>query len=300
MKNCGTPLLESLESRITLNGSAVAAVAEVHLSPVPATLSQRQVVAGKTLAAAQANSAPAIAGRVARPQAGFASDTVLSNSITGTASDGRVQIPYRLFVPALTSPKQKVPLILYLHGLGDGGTDNVAQTFWMSGLQAATASGADAAFVLAPQLPSGWVFGIKGKTQAEGMNLTMIALQKAMKNPNVDLNRIYVTGVSMGAYGVWDILRRYPKLFAAAVPMSYGGDPSTAKTIARIPIWAFHGTDDTVKPVQGTRAMIAALVAAGGTPWYTEIAGGGHYIWNSIYDKSSLYAWLFSKHKGRG
>jgi predicted peptidase len=292
MNNRGIPLIESLEPRITLNGSAVAAAAGVHLTPVVPAVSQRPGVVAKAVVG--------VGGVGAKPQVVMGSDTVLSNSITGVASDGKAQIPYRLFVPALTSRKQKVPLILYLHGLGDGGTDNVSQVFWMSGLQAATASGPDAAFVLAPQLPSGWVFGIKGTTQAEGMNLTMIALQKAMKNPNVDLNRIYVTGVSMGAYGVWDILRRYPKLFAAGVPMSYGGDPSTASTIAHIPIWAFHGSDDPVKPVQATRAMIAALVAAGGTPWYTEIAGAGHYIWNSIYDKPALYAWLFSKHKGRG
>ena len=131
----------------------------------------------------------------------------------------------------------------------------------------------------------------------EAMSLTMMALEREMKDPSVDTSRVYVTGLSMGAFGTWDIIRRNPNLFAAAVPMSGGGDPSTAGTIKNIPIWAFHGSDDSVVPVETTRAMIAALQAAGGNPRYTEIAGADHTIWDSVFADSdnTLYSWLFSQ-----
>ena len=274
MPESSGPVVEFLESRVNLSVGPVAAVSSLTIQRAQSALSQPRAV-------------PAV----------IRSSTVLTNSIVGTASDGRTSIPYRLFVPALDSATQKVPLILYLHGRGDGGTDNVMQTFWMSNLQANTASGPYAAFVLAPQLRSGWTFGASGRKQTEGMTLTMIALRQAMQNPNVDTSRIYVTGVSMGGYGVWDILRRYPSLFAAGVPMSYAGDPSTARTIANIPIWAFQGSADPIRPVKQMRRMVAALIAAGGHPNYTEIAGGGHYIWNPIFNDPPLYAWLFTQQK---
>ena len=79
--------------------------------------------------------------------------------------------------------------------------------------------------------------------------------------------------------------------------MSAGGDPSTAGTIKNIPIWAFHGSADDVVPVQTTRDMVAALQAVGGNIQYTEVAGGDHYIWPSVYADAdnTLYPWLFSQ-----
>jgi predicted peptidase len=226
--------------------------------------------------------------------------TVLTNSITGSVSDGSASIPYRLFQPELSSPTEKVPLILFLHGMGDRGTDNVGQTYWMNNLAAKTGSGQYAAYVLAPQINTNMWFASNSDTPSEAMSLTLKALHQAMKNPNVDASRIYVTGVSMGSFGTWDILRRDPSLFAAAVPMSGGGDPSTAAAIKNVPVWAFHGSADTTVPVESTRGMINALTAAGGTPKYTEVAGGDHYIWPAIYADAgnTLYPWLFSQHLG--
>ena len=228
--------------------------------------------------------------------------TDLSNSITGSVSDGTSSIPYREFQPQGLTVGQKVPLILFLHGAGDRGTDNVGQTYWMNNLQAKTSSGQYAAYVLAPQIDSNSWFSSAGTTPTEAMSLTMQALHEAMQNPNVDTSRIYVTGVSMGSFGTWDILRRNPTLFAAGVPMSAGGDPSTASAIKNIPIWTFHGSADDVVPVQTTRDMVAALQAVGGNIQYTEVAGGSHYIWPAVYADASntLYPWLFSQHLDSG
>ena len=223
--------------------------------------------------------------------------TDLSNSITGSVSDGSVTIPYRLFEPEGVEPGQKVPLVLFLHGMGNRGTDNVAQTQWMSELAQHTRSGQYAAYVLAPQIDTNMWFSW-GKDETEGMSLTVMALKQAMNDPHVDTSRIYVTGTSMGGFGTWDILTREPNTFAAAVPMSGGGDPSTASVIKDTPIWAFHGSVDSVVPVQMTRDMIQAVRDAGGSPLYTEVEGGDHVIWPQIYadENNTLYSWLFSQH----
>jgi predicted esterase len=224
--------------------------------------------------------------------------TDLSNSITGSVGDGKSSIPYRLFEPQGLQPGQKAPLVLFLHGMGDSGTDNVAQTEWMGGLVNNTRSGQYASYVLAPQIDTHSWFQSFGAQPTEAMKLTISALKKVIDIENIDTSRVYVTGNSMGGMGTWDILAREPKLFAAAVPMSGGGDTSTAGTIKDIPVWAFHGDRDTIVPVSATRDMIQALRDAGGDPKYTEVAGGGHVIWDPIYNDEShtLYPWLFSQH----
>jgi predicted peptidase len=226
--------------------------------------------------------------------------TDLSSSVTGSVSDGTASIPYRLFEPQGVSPGAKLPLILFLHGAGDRGTDNVGQTYWASQLVDHTRGGQYAAYVLAPQINTNQWFSSSGSQPTEAMSLTIDALKQVMATQNVDPTRVYVTGVSMGSFGTWDILRRDPGVFAAAVPMSGGGDPSTASLVKDTPIWAFHGSADSIVPVDSTRNMIAAVRAAGGDPKYTEVPGGDHFIWPAIYGDASntLYPWLFSQRLG--
>jgi predicted peptidase len=226
--------------------------------------------------------------------------TDLSSSITGNVSDGHSSIPYRLFEPGGLQAGQKAPLVLFLHGMGDSGTDNVAQTEWMGGLLNATKSGQYASYVLAPQIDTKSWFQSFSSTPTEAMKLTIAALKTVINSEHVDTSRVYVTGLSMGGMGTWDILAREPKLFAAAVPMSGGGDPKTASTIKDIPIWAFHGGEDSIVPVSATRDMIQSLRDAGGSPKYTEVAGADHAIWGPIYadESDTLYPWLFSQHLG--
>jgi predicted peptidase len=270
------PLFEALEQRIQMT----------------AVTASHGIAIGEARSSATVLRSPLHHAAVAPVAAPVRTD--LSNSTVGSVTYHRKTIPYRIFEPALSSPSDKVPLILYLHGQGDGGSDNTTQTYWMSRLQANTAGGPYAAFVVAPQLPLKWPFGTTDRHQTEGLTLTLMALQQAMNNPNVDLSRISVTGVSAGAYGAWDLIRRYPKLFAAAVPMSFAGDRSWAKSVANVPVWAFQGSVDPIQPARRMRSFIAAVVAAHGTPTYIEIPGAGHYIWDSIFDDAALYAWLFS------
>jgi predicted esterase len=129
------------------------------------------------------------------------------------------------------------------------------------------------------------------------MRLTLGLLGELQKQYAIDPSRIYVTGLSMGGYGTWDIIARRPDLFAAAIPVCGGGDPLTAPAIARLPLWAFHGGNDGVVPTVRTRLMIEALTAAGATPRYTEYPGVGHDSWNRAYAEPDLVAWLFAQRR---
>ncbi|MDB6033551.1 MAG: metallophosphoesterase, partial [Verrucomicrobiales bacterium] len=133
--------------------------------------------------------------------------------------------------------------------------------------------------------------------QAQWRSLALNAIQFVQTNYSVDATRIYITGYSLGAIGIYDYLPLNPDLFAAAVPISGTGDTNKAYLFKDVPIWMFHGELDPVVPVSGSRDMFAALTAAGGTPRYTEIAGAGHVIWGPIYIDSDneLYPWMFSQ-----
>jgi predicted peptidase len=94
---------------------------------------------------------------------------------------------------------------------------------------------------------------------------------------------------------VWDAIERWPDYFAAAVPVAGAGDPSHAAELAHVPIWDFHGADDTNVPVSGSRAMIQAIQSAGGSPRYTEFVGATHTIWMQVYGDSAMLEWLFAQ-----
>ncbi|HEV7234704.1 MAG TPA: prolyl oligopeptidase family serine peptidase [Ktedonobacteraceae bacterium] len=126
------------------------------------------------------------------------------------------------------------------------------------------------------------------------------ALQKEYQG--IDSNRLYITGLSLGGYGVWDAIERWPSYFAAAIPIAGAGDPSKAAVLKDLPIWAFHGSADTTVPASGSRDMIATIKAAGGHPLYTEYPGAGHEIWDFVYATTGtaqhtpgVLSWLFSQ-----
>jgi predicted peptidase len=114
------------------------------------------------------------------------------------------------------------------------------------------------------------------------------------KNP-VDLDRIYIAGISMGGFATWEALIRHPQNFAAAIPVCGGGDVSFADRIKHIPVWAFQGADDPVVPVACSRSMIENLTKAGGDPRYTEYPRVGHNSWDRAFDEPKLLSWLFSQ-----
>ena len=126
---------------------------------------------------------------------------------------------------------------------------------------------------------------------------TLNAVAALQQEFSIDAKRIYITGLSMGGYGVWDAVARRPELFAAAVPICGGGDPALAKQMQTVAIWAFHGADDKAVTVERSRQMVEALKAVGAAPKYTEYPGVGHNSWEKTYSDLAMYEWLFAQSK---
>jgi len=214
-------------------------------------------------------------------------------------------LPYRLLIPKSYDAKKSYPLVVFFHGAGERGNDNVKQlVHGMADFASDDVMDKYPCFVMAPQCPAGeqWVdtpwSAAAHKMPAkptEPMQLSLELIGVLQNEFSIDANRIYVTGLSMGGFGTWDAIQRQPKRFAAAVPICGGGDPAYAKQIAHLPIWAFHGDKDGVVKVQRTRDMITAIKAAGGSPKYTEYPGVGHNAWTATYANRKLYAWLFAQ-----
>jgi predicted peptidase len=230
-------------------------------------------------------------------------------SRTFTDAATGLALPYRLFVPAGSAAQNPCGLLLFLHGAGERGIDNQAQLkndalAWV----APEAQAGHPTIVVYPQCPSGmqwveapWVDGSYSLAKtaiSKPMTAVMALLASLQKELPVDANRLLVTGPSMGGFGVFDILARNPGMFAGALALCGGGDPSQAAAIRALPLWVFHGDSDPAVPVRGSRQMVRALRAAGGSPRYTEIEGGGHNMWNIAYQNMEVLHWLLAQSKG--
>ncbi|HUT10942.1 MAG TPA: prolyl oligopeptidase family serine peptidase [Thermoguttaceae bacterium] len=215
---------------------------------------------------------------------------------------------YRLLEPGdLNAAEKKHPLLLFLHGAGERGSDNQAQLRWGAEMMRSAAK-EHGCFVLVPQCPPDrkWAEVDWSKlthempeNSSEPMGLTLEVIAELMKKYPIDPDRLYVMGLSMGGYGTWDAVQRWPDMFAAAVPICGGGDETSADRI-KCPVWAFHGDKDTAVPVSRSRKMIEAIKAAGGKPKYTEYPGVGHNSWSAAFADPELLKWLFAQKRGGG
>ena len=136
-------------------------------------------------------------------------------------------------------------------------------------------------------------------TPSDAMRMTMELIDSIQLTDNIDPNRIYVTGLSMGGFGTFDLIARRPKQFAAAAPLCSGGDtsPEVINRIKDMPLWIIHGDKDPVVSVKYSREMVKALKASGGSPRYSELAGFKHDIWDAAYADTELYKWMFNQSK---
>jgi predicted peptidase len=217
--------------------------------------------------------------------------------ISTDSSAARASMRYYLFRPAEFDPNRSYPLVVSLHGakpkqfehLLEGGELGFA--YGLGRLVSPDEQRRHPAFVVAPW--SG------GQTWVEEkLRLVRGIIETLSREFRIDRNRIYVTGQSMGGYGTWAILAQYPDLFAAAVPICGGGDPSEAHRFKHVAIWAFHGTADTIVSVNQTRQMIAALLRAGGQPIYWEYQQTSHaQTAERAYCEPGLLDWLFAQRR---
>jgi len=237
----------------------------------------------------------------------------LYESATFRADNG-VELPYRLLRPMPDqdpATPQKYPLVVFLHGAGERGADNQAQL--KHGLIEFAREDRRhdyPCFVVAPQCPESqrWIevdwdapagAGTWPAAPTPVMQALLAFTDELVGTLPIDPARIYLTGLSMGGYGTWYAAAHRPELWAAAVPVCGGGDPTRLAPLAAnsLPVWAFQGADDSVVVPERSREMIEALRQLGLRPGYTEYPSVGHDSWVPAYRDEQLFRWLFAQHR---
>lgn len=215
---------------------------------------------------------------------------------------------YRQLTPD-ANPKRHYPLLIFLHGAGERGSDNISQLKW--GVQNFATEQMllkYPAVIIAPQCPanSNWVTTGNDRTAVispfnaqptKPMELLLALIKKLRAEGNIDTSRIYITGMSMGGFGTFDAIEREPGLFAAAVPVCGGGDPAKAAAIAKLPLWLFTGAEDPIVTPEFSLNMLEALWKAGARPGFTMLPEVGHFSWLGAYTDPLMIEWLFRQRK---
>jgi len=222
-------------------------------------------------------------------------------------------MPYRILLPRDYDPSVKYPLLLFLHGSGERGNDNEAQLVHGSGLFLKDETRDHfRAIVVFPQCAAGsswakldtegdfpnreFIF-YKDSEPTNDMVLLEGLLKHLKKNYKLDKNRIYVGGLSMGGMGTFELVRRNPRVFAAAFPICGGANPEISKKLRKPVWWVFHGKSDKVVPEKYSAQMVEAMKSKGINIKYSVYEGVGHNSWDNAFAEPELLSWLFSKSK---
>jgi len=231
-----------------------------------------------------------------------------------TVNTGGSTYRYQVFVPANWDKHKKWPVLLFLHGAGERGEDGLLQT--EVGIGHAIRTGA-AQFQFIVVMPQCWTNKLWTDSGMQGQALT--ALEQSIKEFHGDRDRVYLSGLSMGGYGTWDLAAKYPGKFAALAVICGGihgpqrfqelhvslvdvpkvTDPyaEVARRIGKTPVWIFHGDADPAVPVEESRKMVEALRAANANMKYSEYPGVGHNSWDKAYAAPEFIPWLLQQHK---
>lgn len=243
----------------------------------------------------------------------------VSESITVPTTANR---RYLLLMPEGVGEKKdhRFPLVVYLHGAGSKGSDTLkpAQERLPGLLLSPELRRQFPCFVLVPQCrdgedasgrPNNWVKWLNQKDTkpaewlrsedepGDQLRAAMAALDDVLARHPVDTTRVYLTGVSMGGSGTWWWASHAPRRFAAVITACGLSEVARATSLTKIPLWAFHGSNDEVAPVQRSHSMIAAIKAAGGKPRFTEYTGAGHGIEGKVFtqDNHAVLRWMFEQ-----
>jgi predicted peptidase len=207
---------------------------------------------------------------------------------------GNKSYGYQIYMPAKLAGKEKLPVILFLHGIGQRGTGGfvkgAAAILIRQYLERLPA------IVLLPQCEKGRYW-----SDPEMEAMVMATLNETAAEFRADRERLYMIGVSMGGYGAWHLAAEHQGTFAAFASIC-GGSPlrtgdrfnSIARRVGQTPVWVFHGADDRVVPVSESRQMVTALKDVKGKVRYSEYEGVGHNVWLNVMKEPELLPWLLS------
>lgn len=195
-------------------------------------------------------------------------------------------LSYLLHVPSdyATSPRKRYPLMLFLHGAGERGSD--VKKVAKHGPPREVRRGADLPFIIiSPQCPTNtwWT---------AHLDVLTALLDDVMSRYRVNGRRVYLTGLSMGGYGTWALAALHPERFAAIAPVCGGGDPKTAPQLRDMPTWVFHGAKDEIVPISESQKMVDALFAVDNPARFTVYPTLKHDSWTRTYANPELYHWM--------
>jgi predicted peptidase len=204
---------------------------------------------------------------------------------------------YQIYVPAKIESGEKLPVMIFLHGIRERGSGGFVPSEGAAGAVVRHYLAQVPAIVLLPQCRQGSYWS--DPTMDE---MVMNALTETIEKFGADEKRVYLIGVSMGGYGVWHFAAAYPEKFAALVSICGGssiqsGDRFTAlaRQVGKTPAWLFHGADDRVVPVSESRQIVEALKANGGNLKYDEYKGVGHNVWFNVLGEKDLLSWILAQ-----
>jgi len=221
--------------------------------------------------------------------------------------DGGITYPYQVFVPAGYDATKKWPVILFMHGSGEKGSDNQAQIKVGLGPVVQAQAATFPAIVVFPQSPA------DEAGRVVFVRIATAALDATMTEFNADPARVYLTGLSYGGIHAFEVLYKNPTRFAAFVPISANicafcifGSPipsmsqaaqSVVQKVPTLPVWQFQGSVDPNVPVADARTISTVFKSVDSGYQYTEYAGQGHAIWDQVYATPALFTWLYAQHR---
>ena len=210
-------------------------------------------------------------------------------------------LPYRFVEPKNYSASKKYPVVLFLHGAGEMGTDNERHINNAKKMFEYNGDFLSQAFVICPQTNEWWDVDRNASGDKKGMLGSVLnLLDELSKNYSFDSDRIYVTGLSMGGYATWNLLQQYGDIFAAGMPICGGGNANMANKLIQIPIRIYHSADDPTVSVTQSRNMYNAIVASGGKKAkYIELDGLGHNCWDYAFSDRDAFCWMFAQNKAK-
>lgn len=204
---------------------------------------------------------------------------------------------YQVYVSSRLQGERSLPVIVFLHGIGQRGTGGFVPAEGAAGALVRHYLGQVPAIVLLPQC-------LPGKYWSDPVmdRMVMDALEQTVGEFGANPNRLYLTGASMGGYGVWHLASHHPEKFAALVSIC-GGSPlrdgdrfsPIARKVGRTPAWLFHGSDDQVVPASESRRMVEAIKGNLGNVKYNEYPGVGHNVWLQVLAEKELMPWLLAQ-----
>lgn len=195
-----------------------------------------------------------------------------------------VSVNYLLYLPKDYETIDKFPLLLFLHGAGERGDD--LELVKKHGPPKLIEEGKEFPFiVVSPQCPL---------NQRWDTKVLIALLDNIIENYKVDTNKIYVTGLSMGGNGTWNLAAEIPERLAAVIPICGWGDPFAICSIGKLPVWTFHGAKDKVVPIRATEELVERIKNCNGDVRFTVYPDAGHDSWTETYKNPEIYDWLLS------